>query len=269
MKRLSNTFIPALLLCLLPMVLAAQDTPPILDCTEPDGVDAKLVATTQRASAKHLGEKPTLEIIDTHVHFSDPTRPQGIPWPGKNNKQLYRPVLPDEFKRLSKPFGVAGTIVVEASPWIEDNQWCLDLAAKEPFIVGVVGRLSPASDDFEKNLRRFAVNPLFRGIRISHNEVKTGLKGNLIERCKLLEELSLTLDVNGGPDMPADVAILATKLPKLRIVINHAANLRIDGKEPPAKWIEGMAAAAKHPNVFCKVSALVEQTGTKPAPREV
>ena len=132
MKRLSNTFIPALLLCLLPMVLAAQDTPPILDCTEPDGVDAKLVATTQRASAKHLGEKPTLEIIDTHVHFYDPTRPQGIPWPGKNNKQLYRPVLPDEFKRLSKPFGVAGTIVVEASPWIEDNQWCLDLAAKEP-----------------------------------------------------------------------------------------------------------------------------------------
>ena len=63
--------------------------------------------------------------------------------------------------------------------------------------------------------------------------------------------------------------LLAPLLPKLRIVINHAANLRIDGKEPPAKWIEGMAAAAKHPNVFCKVSALVEQTGTKPAPREV
>lgn len=30
-----------------------------------------------------------------------------------------------------------------------------------------------------------------------------------------------------------------------------------------------MVAAAKCPNVFCKVSALVEQTGTKPAPRDV
>jgi predicted TIM-barrel fold metal-dependent hydrolase len=30
-----------------------------------------------------------------------------------------------------------------------------------------------------------------------------------------------------------------------------------------------MAAAAKHSNVYCKVSALVEQTGRKPAPREV
>lgn len=30
-----------------------------------------------------------------------------------------------------------------------------------------------------------------------------------------------------------------------------------------------MEAAAKHPNVFCKVSALVEQTSKKPAPGEV
>ena len=82
-------------------------------------------------------------------------------------------------------------------------------------------------------------------------------------------DLNLALDVNGGPEMPADVATLASKLPKLRIVINHAANLRIDGKTPPVKWREGMEAAAKHPNVFCKISALVEQTGQKQAPRDV
>jgi L-fuconolactonase len=214
-------------------------------------------------------ERPKLEIVDTHTHFYDPTRPQGVPWPGKNDKRLYRPVLPDEYKRLAKPFGVVGTIVVEASPWVEDNQWLLDLAAKEPFLVGVIGRLDPKADDFEKNLRRFARNPLYRGMRISHNELTAGLKGNLVERCKLLIDLNLTLDVNGGPDMPADVARLAAALPKLRIVINHAANLRIDGKEPPCKWREGMEAVAKHPNVFCKVSGLVEQTGQKPAPRDV
>ena len=55
------------------------------------------------------------EIVDTHTHFYDPTRPQGVPWPGKNDKRLYRPVLPDEFQRLSKPFGVVGTVVVEAA----------------------------------------------------------------------------------------------------------------------------------------------------------
>jgi L-fuconolactonase len=214
-------------------------------------------------------DRPKLEIIDTHTHFYDPTRPQGVPWPANNDKALYRPVLPPEYRQLARPQGVVGTVVVEASPWLEDNQWLLDLAAKEPFLVGVVGRLDTAADDFEKTLRRFARDPLYRGLRISHDELTAGLKGNLVERCKLLIDHDLGLDVNGGPDMPADVARLAAALPKLRVVINHCANLRIDGREPPRDWREGMQVAAKQPNVFCKVSALVEQTGRKEVPREV
>src|SRR5262249_47502406 len=124
-------------------------------------------------------------------------------------------------------------------------------------------------DDFEKHLRRFSRDSIYRGLRISHGELTTGLKGKLVERCKLLIDHGLELDVNGGPDMPADVARLAGELARLRIVINHCANLRIDGHEPPRAWREGMQAAAQHPNVFCKVSALVEQTDRKPAPREV
>ena len=219
-----------------------------------------------RVAAKK-SEASKLEIIDTHVHFFDPKRPTA-PKP-RDDKPLSPPLLPADLKKVAQPHGVVGALIVEASSLLEDNQWWLDLAAKDSFIVGVVGRLDPVSDDFEKNLRRFARDPLFRGIRIYHNEVKAGLKGNLVQRCKVLEELGLTLDVNGGPDMPADVAVLAAKLPKLRIVINHAANLRIDGKEPPRAWREGMEAAAKYPKVFCKVSALVEQTGKKPAPRDV
>ena len=154
---------------------------------------------------------------------------------------------------------------------MEDNQWLLDLADKEPFLLGVVGRIDPTSDEFEKHLHRFARNPRYRGIRISYGELPNGMKegGKLVERCQLLIDHGLGLDTNGGPDMPGHVALLAEKCPKLRIVINHAANLRIDGREPPAKWRDGMAAAAKHSNVFCKVSALVEQTGKKPPPREV
>jgi|GEM_PF-98921 len=222
----------------------------------------------QVRAAASTPKEPKLKMLDTHVHFFDATRPTAPPRPN-DGKPIPKPMLPDDLKKLSQPHGVVGCILVEANSIVEDNQWWLDLAKTDPFIVGVVGRLDPASDDFEKNLRRFAANPLFRGIRIYHNEIKAGLQGKLVERCKLLEELGLTLDVLGGPDLPADAALLAAKLPKLRIVINHAANLRVDGKEPPPKWRDGMAAAAKHPNVYCKVSALVEQTGRKPAPRDV
>jgi L-fuconolactonase len=214
-------------------------------------------------------DKPKFDIIDCHTHFYDPTRPQGVPWPDKDDKALYRSVLPAEYEKLAKPLGVVGTVVVEASPWLEDNQWLLDLAAKDPFLVGVVGHLDPAGDDFEKNVRRFAASRLFRGIRISRDALKAGLDGQLVKRCDLLVDHDLALDVNGVPEMPAEVAVLAAKAPKLRIVINHAANLRIDGKEPPKPWADGMRAAAKTPNVFCKVSALVEQTEKKPAPRNV
>src|SRR3954469_15875 len=67
-------------------------------------------------------------IIDTHTHFYDPTRPQGVPWPDKNDKILYRRVRPEDYRALPKPVPVQGTVVVEASAWLEDNQWILDLA---------------------------------------------------------------------------------------------------------------------------------------------
>ena len=104
-------------------------------------------------------------IIDTHVHFYDPQRPQGIPWPPPDNALLYRTVLPEHCMALAVPEGVTGAIVVEASPWVEDNQWILDIAQGEPFIVGFVGNLHPASDDFGANLDRLSENPLFSGIR--------------------------------------------------------------------------------------------------------
>src|SRR5579859_505175 len=82
-------------------------------------------------------------IIDAHVHFYDPTRPQGVPWPGKDDKLLYRRFLPEHFKALTREHKVGGAIVVEASSWLEDNQWVLDLAKDEPFVLGLVGHLTP------------------------------------------------------------------------------------------------------------------------------
>ncbi|MFO0978986.1 MAG: amidohydrolase family protein [Planctomycetaceae bacterium] len=216
-------------------------------------------------------DKPSIPIIDCHTHFYDPSRPQGVPWPGKQDTSLYRTVLPASFKSLAKPLGVTGTIVVEASSWPEDNQWLLDLAAEDPFLLGIVGHIDISGDAFSEQVNRFARNPRFRGIRIGSGDISRGLMtgGKLIERCSQLADHNMELDVNGGPDTPQQVATLAAHLPKLRIVINHIGNLPINGKEPPAAWTEGIENAAKHPGVFCKVSALVEQTRTKPAPQDV
>lgn len=226
-------------------------------------------------------DQPAIPIIDCHTHFYDPSRPQGVPWPDPKDTSLYRTVLPDSFKRLAQPLGIVGTVVVEASAWVEDNQWLLDLSASDPYLLGIVGRLDFASDAFPEQLMRFARNRRYRGIRVLTQELLgkiTGGKGTgdesqgadqRIEHCKLLAAHDLELDVNGGPETPQHVATLAARVPELRIVINHVGNLPIDGREPPQAWIEGMENAARHPNVFCKVSALVEQSRTQPAPERV
>src|SRR5690242_9847940 len=108
-------------------------------------------------------------VIDTHAHFYDPSRPQGVPWPPKTQTVLYRTVLPAEFRKLTAPLGVTGVIEVEASPLLEDNQWVLDLAAHDKVIVGTVGDLEPGKPGFGANLERFHKNRLFLGIRCGNS----------------------------------------------------------------------------------------------------
>ena len=93
----------------------------------------------------------------------------------------------------------------------------------------------------------------------------------MVRRLALLAELDLELDLlMGVPDLPA-VAYLAERIPGLRIVINHIAEVPIRGPDhdPDPAWIEGMQHAASHAHVYCKVSGLVEVTGQARAPTDV
>ncbi len=208
-------------------------------------------------------------IIDTHTHFYDPTRPKGVPWPNPNDELLYRKVMPDDYKKLAVPEGVTGTVVVEASKWVEDNQWILDLAANEPFIVGFVGNLAPNDEDFEKNLKRFSANPLFRGIRLGSGHLQQIGNVNFIKNIEKLAAKELTLDLLINPEALKHVPALVEHTPTIRVVINHVAGVRVDGKPPDETWVSRIQEAARYPNVYCKVSGLAEHTGQKPAPEDV
>jgi L-fuconolactonase len=203
-------------------------------------------------------------IIDTHTHFYDPTRKQGVPWPTPAEKELYRPVFPEDYKNLPQPCKITGTVVVEASSWLDDNQWILDLAAKDPFIVGFVGNISLAEPSFEKVLERFSKNKVFRGIRLSGSALKEALQnGEKMDRLKRLSELDLSLDVLANvPDLES-VAKISEKIPGLRMVVDHVANVKIDGKTPPTPWIAGMKTLNQCPNVYAKLSGLVEGAGKR------
>lgn len=216
------------------------------------------------------GYPTSLEIIDCHTHFYDPSRPEGVPWPGKGTS-LYRTVLPKDLRAIPTFRPVTGTIVVEASPWVEDNVWLLSLASRDPFVVGVVGNLQLRDPEFAARLKRFAADRRYRGIRVSSTAVKERVERGEFREFQRLAEANLALDVNGGPDTPAILAKLAPHVPDLRIVLNHIGNVRITATAPPEDWRAGIAAAARQPNVYCKISALVEGAARdgQPAPVEL
>ena len=231
-------------------------------CSRRGFLSAASVTTAAVITGCALPASTPAGVIDTHTHFYDPTRPQGVPWPPKNDALLHRPVYPDEFKKLAQPHGVSATVVVEASPWLEDNQWVLDLAARDKFLSGLVGNIKPGRREFNSELKRFAASPLFRGIRVGVWE-KSALAEDVsvVRDLKILAERDLALDVLASPNRLGTVTKLAAAIPDLRIVIDHCANVRIDGQTPPVAWLEGVRACAPHRNVFMKVSGLVEGTG--------
>lgn len=229
--------------------------------------DSTLTATSVFCNALRPGVRantgsdfPT--AIDTHTHFYDPARKQGVPWPPPGETVLYRPHYPREFQTLTKPQNVAGTVVIEASPWVEDNQWILDLAKDDPFIVGFIGNLELGKPEFAANLKRFAANPLFRGLRLNGRSLANGLGQKSFDKdMQRLSERRCALDVLGDAAMLPNVVRAAKFAPKLRVIIDHL---------PFAEWDKDLTEmrralgdVALLPNVYAKVSNVARRVEAK------
>jgi predicted TIM-barrel fold metal-dependent hydrolase len=219
-----------------------------------------LSLATGAALADARVSAPSIPIIDTHIHLFDPTRPQGVPWPDKGNAVLYQPALPDRYRKIAGPLGITGAIEIECSPWLEDNQWVLDIAAKDTIIVGTIGNLEPGHPDFRKQLERFHRNPLFLGIRYGNlwgkDLARELAKPECISGLKALAGAGLTLDTaNPNPALLASVVRLTDLVPDLRVVIDHLPQLM-----PPAGQAE-LRELAKRPQVYVKVSEVLRRVG--------
>jgi predicted TIM-barrel fold metal-dependent hydrolase len=199
--------------------------------------------------------------IDTHMHVYDPTRSQGVPWPPKNLEVLYSTHLPARFVKLTNHLGIVGAVVVEASPWVEDNQWVLDVAEDNPIIVGLIGNLEVGQPQFASQLKRFAPNPLFRGLRlrgvtIPNSPGETAFSDDM----KRLANRQLTVDVVGDTPILADVLRIKKMAPNLRVVIDHLPFHAWDKDGAPATR-NALNEVAQLPGVYIKISDVPRQVG--------
>lgn len=216
-----------------------------------------LAQSIAAAAVTRLPYKP-IPAIDTHTHFYDPTRAQGVPWPRPDEKLLYQPHYPAQFGTLTAPLNIVGTVVIEASPWVEDNQWILDLAKENPAIVGFIGNLKLGQPEFAAQLKRFSANPLFRGLRLGEKSIAEGVGQSAFERdLQRLDERQFTLDVLGGATMLPHLLRIAKIAPKLRLVIDHLPFASWDAD--PAAMKTALAEVAHLPQSYAKVSNIVRR----------
>ena len=212
-----------------------------------------------------------LPIVDTHIHLYDTGRSQGLPWPPKTDKVLYRPVLPKHFDAIAKDNQITATVIVEASKWVPDNQWVLDLVAhdREKYI-GLVGSLEIGTPGFSSDLKQLSQDKRYVGIRLRERPGDEHFFTDEVWRdLKLLAEMEQTLDVLMFNFSLDDVAMIAERLPNLKILINYVAGADIDGKPVDKKWLAGVKRASSHENVHCKISGLFQQSHRSPSPTNV
>jgi L-fuconolactonase len=212
-------------------------------------------------------EEPAMRI-DAHIHLFDPTRPEGVPWPPPHAAALYRPHLPADFHAAATGAGITHAIVVEASPWVADNDWLLDLIADRPEFLGVVGNLDPRTQGFAEELERLSRRPKFLGIRPRLQPVPDLADSDVAGNLALLARHGLTLEFNVPQYQVGLVAGFAGAHPTLRIVINHLAGARLRGDRLDPQWRVDLGAFRDLPNTYCKLSAFFASAGKRPAPVE-
>ena len=227
---------------------------------------AVAVAGAAKAAADEAAPIP---IVDCHIHLFDQTRPQGAPYSGGRGNT--EPALPARYRKLAAGLGIVGAIEIEASPWIEDNLWVLEVERTDTMMVGAIGNLQPDKPEFKEYLDRYHENPLFLGIRYGnlwgYDLVRQAENAAFIEGLKLLQQAGLTLDTaNPRPDLIEAVIRVSDKAPGLRIIIDHLPSLmgRLDAAARAA--VEGnLSELAMRPSIYVKISEVMRLVEGKPA----
>lgn len=219
------------------------------------------------AGAGALASAPVLAaaaipVIDTHVHLFDPARPQGVPYAGPKG-QPPQMASPENYHKQIVGTGIVGAVVVEASPWPEDNLWILERANSDPVFVGVVGNLDPSKPEFADYLNRFSKDPLWRGIRYARVWQMEGgrqvLKPGMADGLKLLAQAGQTLDMaNPSFDLLRGALLAMEAVPDLRVVMDHMPSLD-PTSETQGLYDSLIAELAQHPNFFLKLSQVIHK----------
>ncbi|GGA11067.1 amidohydrolase [Paenibacillus marchantiophytorum] len=198
--------------------------------------------------------------IDAHQHYWKIDRGD-YGWLTPELPILYRDFLPDDLLPSLHQQDVSQTIVVQAAPTLEETDYLLSISEETDTIAGVVGWLDLNDPDVLTQYQRFSQHPKYVGFRVMIQEMPDAnriLEPHFVEALRYFAGEDVPVDLLVKSEQLAPVVELLDQVPKLRAVIDHIAKPRI-GEGSTEPWKSQMAAIAKHPNVYCKLSGMVTE----------
>jgi L-fucono-1,5-lactonase len=200
--------------------------------------------------------------IDAHQHFWKLDLPFEYGWiHAPQNKAICRDYMPADLKPHLQNTGVQNSVFVQTQHDLEENRWVLGMAEENDFIAGVVGWVDLASEQCEDQLLEFRDNRKFVGIRhITHDEPDDDfiVRPAVVRGLKVLQKHQVPFDLLFFVQHLKHAATLGRDLPDLPMVIDHLAKPNIKEQQFEG-WKQDLAAAAKCPNIFCKLSGMVTE----------
>jgi L-fuconolactonase len=203
-------------------------------------------------------------IIDAHQHFWN-FNPVRDGWITAEMKELQRDFLPDEIDRVFKQNKVDGSVLVQADPSENENDYLLDLADQYHFIKGVVGWIDLKERGVEERLkyyRQFSRMKGFRNLLQGEKQRDIMLDPAFQRGIGLLNKYGFSYDLLILSDQLDFAEKLVAAFPDQRFIIDHLAKPLIK-KGIISEWNLSMKKFAGFQNVYCKVSGMVNEADWK------
>ena len=199
-------------------------------------------------------------MIDSHQHFWRIDRGD-YGWLTRALAPIYRDFGPDDLAPLLARHGIARTILVQAAPTVAETAFLLSLAARTPFVAGVVGWVDFESPDAPRAIATLARDPLLVGLRPMVQDMADDdwlARAPLDRALDAMRANGLVFDALVRPRHLSRLLAFVDRNHDLPIVLDHCAkpDIRNFGYSP---WLADIEAVAERRHVTCKLSGLATE----------
>lgn len=210
-----------------------------------------------------------MKRIDAHQHFWTLSA-RGGAWPPPDLAPIYRDFGPVDLVPHLAAGEVAGTVLVQSLPTLDDTQFMLGLAEKRAFVKGVVGWVDLKSAQAPADIAQLADNRYLKGLRPMLQDLESDwiLDEAVTPAVRAMLDHGLSFDALVLPRHLKALHTFARRHPALPICIDHGAKPAIASGDA-GDWKDDIAALAELPQVVCKLSGLVTEAGARWQPPDL